>query len=144
MFRCRRRTVIARSLDVLIVGGLVLAACGGSDDDRGDEDGDEQVAPAVDAGPIPARPPLSVSSTWHWQLQGDLDTSVDVDLLESTADVIDDLRRDGCFMICYFSAGSYEPWRPDADGYAQADLGEVLAGLRTNAGSTSAATPSAA
>ena len=126
--------VLRRSIGILAAACLVVAACGGDDDgeDSGREAGDEQVA--ADVGPVLARPPMSVSSTWHWQLQGALDTSVDadvydIDLFESTPEVIDGLRRDGRLVICYFSAGSYEPWRPDAAGYDDADLGEALAGF---------------
>jgi len=87
-----------------------------------------------DVGPVPERPALSVSSTWHWQLQGDLDTTVDVDLydvdlFDTTPDVIDALRRDGRIVICYFSAGSYESWRPDAGEFIETDLGRTLAGF---------------
>lgn len=30
-------------------------------------------------------------------------------------------------MICYFSAGTYEPWRPDASSFTAADRGSSLA-----------------
>ncbi len=39
------------------------------------------------------------------------------------------LRNDGRIVICYFSAGSYEAWRPDASGYDDADLGATLDGF---------------
>jgi Glycoside-hydrolase family GH114/Calcineurin-like phosphoesterase len=73
-------------------------------------------------------------TTWHWQLQGALDTSVDadlydVDLFETSPRVIDELHADGRVVICYLSAGSYEGWRPDVDGFADADLGDTLDGF---------------
>lgn len=77
---------------------------------------------------------LSPDSTWHWQLQGTLDTSVDadvydVDLFETSPRLIDELRSDGRIVICYFSAGSYEGWRPDAGDFAADDLGDTLDGF---------------
>lgn len=77
---------------------------------------------------------LAVSSTWTWQLQGDLDTSVDadvydIDLFDTPPEVIAELQADGRLVVCYFSAGSYEAWRPDADEFAPPDLGEPLDGF---------------
>ena len=79
-------------------------------------------------------PTLSVGSTWQWQLQGTVDTSYDVDvydidLFEPPQSVIDGLHADGRIVICYFSAGSYEDWRPDAIDYAKADLGLPIEGF---------------
>jgi hypothetical protein len=77
---------------------------------------------------------LDRDTTWHWQLQGALDTSVDaelydVDLFETSPRVIDELHADGRIVVCYLSAGSYERWRPDVGGYAEADLGDTLDGF---------------
>jgi hypothetical protein len=63
------------------------------------------------------QPPPGTS--WQWQLSGAIDTSVDVqmydiDLFETPQSVIDELHADGRVVICYFSAGSYEDFRPDA------------------------------
>lgn len=56
--------------------------------------------------------------TWQWQLNGALDTSVDVDmydvdLFETSAETIASLKASGKIVICYFSAGSYEKDRED-------------------------------
>lgn len=77
---------------------------------------------------------LRLDSTWQWQLQGPVDTSYDVDvydidLFEPPQSVIDGLHADGRVVICYFSAGSYEEWRPDSDDYVAADLGLPLDGF---------------
>lgn len=51
----------------------------------------------------------------------------DVDLIEASARDIATLKRNGKKVICYFSAGSYEKWRPDASKFNQTDLGKGLA-----------------
>jgi hypothetical protein len=77
---------------------------------------------------------LTTMSTWQWQLQGDLDVSYDVDLydvdlFDTDPSMIERLRADGRVVVCYFSAGSYERWRPDADGFAPESLGAPLDGF---------------
>ena len=74
-----------------------------------------------------------VGDTWQWQLQGSINTSYDVsvydiDLFESPADTIQALHDAGRHVVCYFSAGSYEEWRPDADDFTSTDLGDALDG----------------
>jgi len=120
-------------------GPLLLAvtlACGGCDKDsgsgdtssgadaaRGDPDGGE-------AGRIWSPAP---GTTWQWQLDGAIDTSFDVamydiDLFEAPQETIDALRADGRIVICYFSAGSRESYRPDADDFPGAAVGKPLEG----------------
>lgn len=58
-------------------------------------------------------------TTFHWQLTGRIDTSLDVDmydidLFDTPKFIIEELQADGKVVICYFSAGSFEPWRSDA------------------------------
>lgn len=72
-------------------------------------------------------------TSWQWQLSGALDTSLDVqmydiDLFDTDAGTIADLRADGRVVICYFSAGSHEDWRPDAGDFPPASIGEPLDG----------------
>jgi len=72
-------------------------------------------------------------TTWQWQLSGSIDTSVDaamfdVDLFETNPSVIDALHAKGRVVVCYFSAGSREDWRPDASAFAASDYGKGLAG----------------
>lgn len=66
--------------------------------------------------------------SWQIQLQGKVDTAVDVevydvDLFDTAAAVIDGLHAQGRKVICYFSAGSWEDWRPDADAFPAAVKG---------------------
>lgn len=106
--------------------GLLLAACPAG------------AAPAQvqEVRPTPApvrgewyRP--GVNTSWHWQLSGTVNTdhAVDVyiiDLFDTPPALIERLHALGRKVICYFSAGSYELWRPDASHYAAADLGNTL------------------
>jgi hypothetical protein len=76
-----------------------------------------------------------LTDTWQWQLLVDeahpLNTSYDVAVydidLENTSTVtIADLRAAGRYVVCYFSAGSYEAFRSDADQFLPSDLGAPL------------------
>jgi len=72
-------------------------------------------------------------TTWQWQLTGTIDTTVDVemydvDLVDTPQSTIDALHAAGRKVVCYFSAGSWEDWRPDADQFPSEVLGNPLAG----------------
>ncbi len=101
---------------IAVVGGGLLA-CGDDDDD--DNDASDDVW-----RPLPG-------VTWQWQLIENIDTSVDVemydiDLFDTDTDTISQLHEDGRIVICYFSAGSYEDWRKDADEFPNEALGDDL------------------
>jgi len=75
----------------------------------------------------------AVGTTWQWQLKNTVDTSYDVemydiDLNDSPVSLIQELQASGKKVICYFSAGSYEDWRSDANQFAASDLGANLDG----------------
>jgi len=81
--------------------------------------------------PAPWRP--APGTTWQWQLSGAIDTSrnvamYDVDLVDTPAAVIESLHRAGRVVVCYFSAGSWEDWRPDRGAFPEVVLGKPLAG----------------
>ena len=72
-------------------------------------------------------------TSWQWQLSGTIDTSInvvmyDIDLFDTPQATINKLHNDGRIVICYFSAGSYENWRPDKDSYPSEILGRNLDG----------------
>jgi hypothetical protein len=77
------------------------------------------------------KPDVDVS--WQWQLTGTINKSYDVeiydiDLFDSSTQLIESLQNDGKKVICYFSAGSYENWRDDKDDFADSILGDELDG----------------
>lgn len=68
-------------------------------------------------------------TSWQWQLTGQIDTSFDVDmydidLFDVPQSVINELQAAGRKVVCYFSAGSYEDWRPDASQFPEAVKGD--------------------
>lgn len=73
------------------------------------------------------------SNSWHWQLTGTINTEIDVDiygidLVESSEALIDELHSKNKKVICYFSAGSWENYRDDAQQFPDEVLGEQLDG----------------
>ncbi|MDR6677139.1 endo alpha-1,4 polygalactosaminidase [Pseudomonas oryzihabitans] len=74
--------------------------------------------------------PLPQTLTWHVQLNGVLQkpnrTFYDIDLYDTSKAVIANLKGSGKTVICYFSAGTWEDWRPDAALYPKAALGKAL------------------
>lgn len=106
---------------------------------------DSAVSPSASAetAPAPASPPTSVwqpavGATWQIVLSeqvpivdGKPSPNVDIydmDLFDVEASTISALHAAGKKVICYFSAGSYEDWRPDAKDWDHGDLGADLQG----------------
>ncbi|RSL74720.1 hypothetical protein CEP53_000015 [Fusarium sp. AF-6] len=52
----------------------------------------------------------------------------DVDLFENSKQTFDALHKAGKYVICYFSAGSWENWRDDRNSFQKKDLGKTLSG----------------
>ncbi len=72
-------------------------------------------------------------TSWQWQLSGPIDDSLDVamydiDLFDTPKSVFERLRARRIKVICYFSAGSHETWRPDAAEFPAAVIGAPLDG----------------
>lgn len=116
---------------VLLIGLMLFAlgACGGGGGD------DTAAAPPIPTPTPPAsgRWTPTLNDTWQWQLNGNVNTSYDasvydIDLFDTPQATIDSLHAAGRKVVCYFSAGSGEDWRPDYAGFAAADLGAALDG----------------
>ncbi len=79
-----------------------------------------------------------VNTSWQWQLQpkdeeDTINTSYDVDiydidLFDSNKTLIQSLHNDGRKVICYFSGGSWESWREDADDFPEEVKGKDMDG----------------
>ncbi len=113
---------------------LLLAGCGGSGTDTpfgtsppGNLD---PAVPPVTSGSW-YRPPAQV--TWQWQLDGapNLTYAVelyDLDLFATDSAVVNALHAANRSLICYFSAGSDENWRPDHGQFLPTDRGKPVPG----------------
>jgi len=129
------------SIPALVLGwSLLLAACGSPGSSTG------ALAPPVQGGTAAVvdtpRVPNdggrsswtpSVDDTWQWQLNGTVHTSYavrvyDIDLFDTPVATIDALKQQQKVVICYFSAGSSESFRPDFSKFMAADLGNELNG----------------
>ncbi|MCI5197722.1 MAG: endo alpha-1,4 polygalactosaminidase [Candidatus Electrothrix sp. AW5] len=70
--------------------------------------------------------------TWYWQLAGTVNKQHDVDVynidLEDNASsgLFAELKDKGIKLVCYFSAGTYEEWRQDANLFTSDILGKNL------------------
>jgi hypothetical protein len=118
----------------LLLGALIVLGCDGVDgvlvrtptDAAGGEAGASSAGGSAAFSPAPG-------VRWQAQLQGELDSTLDVDFFYLDPDNLADgelpaLRAAGRRVGCYFSAGSFEPWRDDADQFPGAVLGNELAG----------------
>ncbi len=75
----------------------------------------------------------TVSTTWQWQLNTTPNRSYpntnydvdlyDLDLFDTEQSTIDALHAEDKRVVCYFSAGSFEEWRDDADSFPEEALG---------------------
>jgi hypothetical protein len=114
------RVVSSNSMDVMDLDYMVIEA-------SVNDDTSSPITPT--SAPTVANPPsgsthawwtpkASDALTWQWQLNGVVNTSVnvnvyDIDLFDTTKQEIKFLKDQGRTVICYFSAGTYEGWRSD-------------------------------
>ena len=80
----------------------------------------------------------AVGTKWQIEIWTQVDTSqplspadalvYDVDLFYHSKDQIATIKAQGKKVICYFSAGSGEIWRPDYSQFKPSDLGTPLSG----------------
>lgn len=74
--------------------------------------------------------------SWDYHLSDTLKTPskdiqvYDIDLVENSKESIAKLKKQGFKVVCYFSAGSYEDWRPDKDKFKPADIGKPMDGWK--------------
>jgi hypothetical protein len=114
-----------RSLIVLACA-TALSACTGTEGDVLRTPGDSS---APDAS-TPAWPRPEPLSSWQIQLTGTLDTSLNVQNftcdLDSPPSVFGALHAAESLVICYFSAGTRESFRDDAEDFPEDSVGDRL------------------
>ena len=123
-----RLDVVAR----LVAASLVLSCAGPADPT---DTGTTQPGLDVDVAPIAdgewVRPGLRTS--WHWQLNGLVNTAVEADLytldLDVAATSIAILGAEGRMVFCHASAGSLETARRDATSFPPTVLGNPVSGV---------------
>jgi hypothetical protein len=102
---------------------LFACACASSHEDSLDD-----ATQADTSAPVPK------TVTWHLDIENPVDVTVnatwfDVDLWDNVSTtLISDLHTRGRKVVCYFSAGSGENWRPDYGSIPRAALGNPLDG----------------
>ncbi len=77
--------------------------------------------------------PLPQQARWQIQYTGELKTDLEVDvfnldLFDTPSETIAKLHQRNVFVMCYFSAGSYENWRVDASRFPSEVLGKDMTG----------------
>ena len=77
--------------------------------------------------------PLPLEVSWQIQYSGEMDYSMDVkmynvDLFDTQTETISALKERRIFVMCYFSAGSHEDWRPDSSDFPPDTLGNLMEG----------------
>ena len=126
-------TLGRRRIAAKLLLAMFAAACGDGDDGLGPDPRPEPSGLDPDVAPVTAgdwyRPAADV--TWQWQIDGTLNTSYDVDLYDVDLFDVPDaalqtLRARGVRILCYFSAGTYEPGRVDAADVPESARGRQL------------------
>ncbi|MFZ5857818.1 MAG: endo alpha-1,4 polygalactosaminidase [Chloroflexota bacterium] len=90
----------------------------------------QTIVPVTGSTPEHWTPPIQAS--WQIQHTGAIDTTLPVDiynldLFDTSPETLADLHARGVKVMCYFSAGTYENWRPDAANFPASILGNPLA-----------------
>ena len=144
---CEASLMSMRPSQLLLLFLLIAAGC--SDGDVIDEQPATTTTRATGAGSTPAETAPrsspgtgeigaahwapSIDDTWQWQLEGEINTThdadvFDIDLFDAPTETMGELKARGIKTVCYFSAGSWEEWRSDADDFPTAAIGETLDG----------------
>ena len=125
---------LIRGLSVFSLTSIALLGCMGSSSESNSGNNDETPnnIPPTNTSDNSNRYQPNISDTWHWQLTGELNTSYevnvyDIDLFDTSTETIQAIKSGGSNVICYFSAGSWEDWREDANQFPESVIGESLA-----------------
>lgn len=118
---------------VVLLSQLMLSGCMSADSDSNSQPTDTPTVPPTDTVESSSWPQFPSGLSWQWQLSGSVNTGYqvdvyDLDLFDTPASTIADLKAAGRKVVCYFSAGSWEEWRDDADQFPASVLGNTLDG----------------
>jgi len=80
------------------------------------------------------RPPRPPDAQWQYQLQDPIDRAnpakvFDVDGVETPRATVRALKREGRYVVCYFSAGTYESFRSDSRRFPTSIRGRPVEGF---------------
>lgn len=142
-----RKKFLVVSLILLVVAagiGIGIGVGLGTRHKSGEESEGSNPGNTTTSGNTTAKWQPKVNSTWQIELITKFnDSSInvtfangtlglvdvyDIDLFYTDTETISKIQALGRKVICYFSAGSFENWRPDKDKFAPSDLGETLEG----------------
>jgi hypothetical protein len=114
---------------LMVMIALLAIACGRIGYEPIDDDPADPAAPPPTSSGV-LRP--TAASSWQIQLTGTIDATLDVPFYvvdtEAPADVIAALHAEHRFVSCYFSGGTWEPFRPDASAFPASSKGNAVAG----------------
>jgi hypothetical protein len=104
------------ALVVPVALAVVTGACGGASSDAA------------------RRPPHPPDAQWQYQLQGLIDRSnaarvFDIDGADTPRATVQALKRDRRYVVCYFSAGTYESFRSDGHRFPRSIRGRPVEGF---------------
>ena len=112
---------------------LALGCCGAPRCELWEISQDGRCEPYVAGDPVEAGTAWQPApgTRWQWQLSGDIDTALDVDmfdldLFDAPDRALNALSAAVVVAICYFSAGTVEDWRDDAGRFPSAAIGHKL------------------
>jgi len=135
--KSRKKLIIMISASLLLLGlslgfglGFGLPHGGSSDeDDSGTADGNTTLwQPEVGSKwQIVLLEPIKLESDDEEPAPDDVDIW-DIDMFTNSEETIKALKDMGKKVICYFSAGSYEDYRPDSSKFKLEDMGKELDG----------------
>lgn len=140
----RRSIIIAAVAAALVVIALAIGLGVGLGLHHGNGSSEPESPPTPTTTPPPSGNSTSwqpaVNSTWQIVLKEPIQISsentttdpdveiFDIDLFTNSNETIKYLHDLGKKVICYFSGGSYEPYRPDSSQFQPQDLGKALEG----------------
>lgn len=134
----RRKIIVSFAVLLVLIAlavglGVGLTLGGSGEEGSGNN---ENAPPSVSPnGTVPAgiwKP--AAGTTWNYELLNAVDDKSadaevwDIDLFNNDETTISSLQSTGKKVLCYFSAGSYEDWRPDKDKFQDSDKGNDLSG----------------